>query len=157
MNSDVALLPAPSGPKSLQTSYRMGMTRPKTSGIQLCCSAAVLAFLLAGCATTDSSSRSGQPGGTFTTGNAVITQKPVPPVPAFQPPPRRLQVCDAKPVQFYIGHNTVPSTLQTLRKKSGAYSIRILEGNQPATTDLDEERLNVITNDAGRIIALRCG
>lgn len=73
------------------------------------------------------------------------------------PAPHRFQVCDAKPVQFYIGHNTVPSTLQTLRKKSGAYSIRILEGNQPATADFDQERLNIITNEAGKITALRCG
>ena len=157
MTSDVALLRAPSAPKSLQTSYRMGMTRPKTSGIQLCCSAAALALLLAGCATTDSSPRPGQPGGTFTTGSAFIPPKPVPPVPAFQPPPRRLQVCDAKPVQFYIGHNTVPSTLETIRKKSGAYILRVLGNDQPATTDLDQERLNIMTNDAGRITALRCG
>ena len=158
MNSDVALLRALSEPKSRQTSYRMGMTRPKNSGIQLCCSAAALALLLAGCATTDSDPRPAKPGGTFTTGSAVITTNPVAPAQTYQPPPpRRLQVCDAKPVQFYIGHNTVPSTLETIRKKSGAYILRVLGNDQPATTDLDQERLNIMTNDAGRITALRCG
>ena len=47
--------------------------------------------------------------------------------------------------------------LETIRKKSGAYILRVLGNDQPATTDLDQERLNIMTNDAGRITALRCG
>ena len=73
------------------------------------------------------------------------------------PPARQLQVCHAEPVQIYIGHNTVASTLETIRQKSGSYLLRVLREGQPATMDYNQERLNVITNDAGKITALRCG
>ncbi|QOQ84714.1 MULTISPECIES: I78 family peptidase inhibitor [Comamonas] len=73
------------------------------------------------------------------------------------PPARQLQVCHAEPVQIYIGHNTVASTLETIRQKSGSYLLRVLREGQPATMEYNQERLNVITNDAGKITALRCG
>ena len=98
--------------------------------------AVTLAVLMTGCATNGSA-----PSGSSTTA----------------PPARQLQVCHAEPVQIYVGHNTVASTLETIRQKSGAYMLRVLRGNQPATMDYNQERLNVITNDAGKITALRCG
>ena len=73
------------------------------------------------------------------------------------PAARQLQVCHAEPVQIYIGHNTVPSTVEMIRKKAGAYMVRVLGENQPATMDYNQERLNIITNEAGKITALRCG
>lgn len=57
----------------------------------------------------------------------------------------------------YLGHNTVASTLETIRQKSGSYLLRVMREGQPATMDYNQERLNVITNDAGKITALRCG
>lgn len=71
--------------------------------------------------------------------------------------PRPMQICNAQPVQSLIGHNTAASTLETARKKSGSYRVRVLRENQPATMEYDQERLNVITNEAGKITALRCG
>ena len=132
------------------------MTRHKTPGFRLCCSAAALTLLLAGCATTDSGTSPGRPAtpsGTLTTGSAVITPAPTQPAASI----RQTQTCNAKPVQLYIGHNTVPSTLEMIRKKAGAYSVRVLAENQPSTMEFDQERLNVIANDAGKITALRCG
>lgn len=73
------------------------------------------------------------------------------------PAARQLQVCHAEPVQIYLGHNTVASTLETIRQKSGSYLLRVMREGQPATMDYNQERLNVITNDAGKITALRCG
>mgnify|MGYP003582391372 CR=1 FL=1 len=35
--------------------------------------------------------------------------------------------------------------------------LRVLREGQPATMEYNQERLNVITNDAGKITALRCG
>ncbi|MBV8247156.1 MAG: hypothetical protein JO200_01770 [Comamonas sp.] len=95
------------------------------------CGAAALALLMAGCASTGSNS------------------------PATAPHP--LQICNDKPVQFYLGHNTAPSTLEMIRQKSGSYMLRVLREGQPATMDYNQERLNVITNEAGKITALRCG
>ena len=51
----------------------------------------------------------------------------------------------------------MPSTLEMIRKKAGAYSVRVLGENQPTTMEFDQERLNVIANEAGKITALRCG
>ena len=96
-----------------------------------------LALLMAGCASN----------GTAPSGSSNFPAKPA----------RQLQVCHAEPVQIYIGHNTVASTLETIRQKSGSYQLRVLRENQPATLDYNQERLNVITNDAGKITALRCG
>ena len=92
-----------------------------------------LALLIAGCAS-----------------NGTVPSAPAQPA-------RQLQVCNAQPVQMFIGHNTVASTLENIRQKSGSYQLRVLRENQPATMEYNEERLNVITNDAGKIIALRCG
>ncbi|MDR3065961.1 MULTISPECIES: I78 family peptidase inhibitor [Comamonas] len=96
--------------------------------------AATAALLMAGCASN----------GTATDGTRA-------------PPARQLQVCHAEPVQIYLGHNTVASTLETIRQKSGSYLLRVLREGQPATMEYNQERLNVITNDAGKITALRCG
>ena len=96
--------------------------------------AACMAVLMAGCASN----------GTVAGGSAAS-------------PARQLQVCHAEPVQIYIGHNTVASTLETIRQKSGSYLLRVLREGQPATMEYNQERLNVITNDAGKITALRCG
>ncbi|MEG1735654.1 MAG: I78 family peptidase inhibitor [Comamonas sp.] len=76
---------------------------------------------------------------------------------AATPAPRPTQICNAQAVQSFIGHNTAASTLETARKKSGSYMVRVLRENQPATMEYNQERLNVITNEAGKIIALRCG
>lgn len=98
--------------------------------------ATMLALLMAGCASN----------GSTASGSSAAT-----------PPARQLQVCHAEPVQIYLGHNTVASTLETIRQKSGSYMLRVLREGQPATADYNQERLNVITNDAGKITALRCG
>ncbi|MDR0215448.1 MAG: hypothetical protein LBJ15_15785 [Comamonas sp.] len=126
----------------------------KAPRFQLCCSAAALVLLVAGCASNDTVVQPGTPSGSLITGS--------PAAPANAPttssvPPHQLQVCNAKPVQLYIGHNTVPSTLEMIRKKSGAYIVRVLGENQPTTMEFDQERLNVIANEAGKITALRCG
>lgn len=115
-----------------QTSSILSSNRPLIG-----LTAATLALLLAGCAGN----------GTTSSDASNFPAKPA----------RQLQVCHAEPVQIFIGHNTVASTLENIRQKSGAYLVRVLRENQPATMEFNQERLNVITNDAGKIIALRCG
>jgi len=109
-------------------------TLPISTRALLGLTGATAALLMAGCASN----------GTATDGTRA-------------PPARQLQVCHAEPVQIYLGHNTVASTLETIRQKSGSYLLRVLREGQPATMDYNQERLNVITNDAGKITALRCG
>lgn len=117
---------------------------------------ASLTLFIAGCASTGEGSGSAPPAA-----SAPASRAPSPAstadFPVIPAAPRPTQICNAKPVQFYIGHNTVTSTLETIRKKSGAYMLRVLSGDQPATTDYNQERLNVIANEAGKITALRCG
>ncbi|MDR2297662.1 MAG: hypothetical protein LBE30_04885 [Comamonas sp.] len=125
----------------------------KAPRFQLCCSAAALVLLVAGCASNDTVVQPGTPSGSLITGSPAAPAN----APTTSVPPHQLQVCNAKPVQLYIGHNTVPSTLEMIRKKSGAYIVRVLGENQPTTMEFDQERLNVIANEAGKITALRCG
>ncbi|QXZ09605.1 hypothetical protein KUF54_16650 [Comamonas sp. Y33R10-2] len=108
------------------------------SGLASTAAASVMALMMAGCA-SNSLAPSASSNGTSA------------------PPVRQLQVCHVEPVKMFIGHNTVASTLENIRQKSGSYMVRVLRENQPATTDFNQERLNVITNAEGKITALRCG
>lgn len=115
----------------------MSAAKNHTSRLSLGLGMAGLTLLLSACA-TNGSSVSG-------------------PAAGASPAPRPTQICNAQSVQSFIGHNTAASTLEAARKKSGSYMVRVLRENQPATMEYDQERLNIITNEAGKITALRCG
>ena len=71
--------------------------------------------------------------------------------------PRNVQVCNAQAVQSLVGKPNTAQTLEAARKQSGAYMARVLGVNQPTTREYDQERLNLIVDDAGKIVAVRCG
>lgn len=71
--------------------------------------------------------------------------------------PRNVQVCNAQPVQSLVGKPNTAQTLESARKQSGSYMARVLGVNQPTTREYDQERLNLIVDNAGKIIAVRCG
>lgn len=131
------------------------MTSLKAPRFLLGCAVAALALAVTGCATNEPAPATKPASPVIGTGPAVPMAPAAPAVPP--PPPRMQQICNDKPVQLYIGHNTVPSTVEMIRKKAGAYMVRVLGENQPATMDYNQERLNIITNEAGKITALRCG
>jgi hypothetical protein len=72
-------------------------------------------------------------------------------------PPRPLQICNAKAAQSFVGRSNTAATLEAARRKSGSYVARVLGENQPATTEYNQERLNLIVNSSGQITAARCG
>lgn len=73
------------------------------------------------------------------------------------PAPRPVQVCNAQSAQSFVGKSNTAANLEAARKQSGAYMARVLRENQPTTREYNQERLNLITNEAGQIIAVRCG
>lgn len=97
---------------------------------------AALAALAAGCSSLD-----GGPGTGRTTAPAA----------------RAPQICNAQAAQSFVGKSNTASTLEAARKRSGSYMARVLREGQPATMEYNQERLNLIVNDAGQITAARCG
>lgn len=76
---------------------------------------------------------------------------------ASTPAPRPVQVCNAAPAQSFIGKSNTSATLEAARKQSGAYMARVLREGQPTTMEFNQERLNLVVDGSGRIVAVRCG
>jgi hypothetical protein len=74
-----------------------------------------------------------------------------------QPAPRPVQVCNAASVQSFVGKNNTSATLEAARTQSGAYMARVLREGQPTTMEFNQERLNLVVDGTGRIVAVRCG
>jgi hypothetical protein len=105
-------------------------------------SAALVAVLGSGCTTsTPWGSGSGAASGATT--------------PSGQPRP--IQRCDAAPAQSLIGKSNSAQTLDAARKLSGAYMARVLSEGQPTTREFNAERLNLVVDANGKIVAVRCG
>jgi len=69
-----------------------------------------------------------------------------------EPPP-----CNAEPVQRLVGQEANDAVIAQAVKASGAATHRVLAPNTPATLDLSQYRLNIITDADGIITALHCG
>ncbi|WP_336695300.1 I78 family peptidase inhibitor [Delftia acidovorans] len=76
---------------------------------------------------------------------------------AAQPAPRPVQVCNAASAQSFVGKSNTSATLEAARKQSGAYMARVLREGQPTTMEFNQERLNLVVDGTGRIVAVRCG
>lgn len=74
-----------------------------------------------------------------------------------QPAPRPVQVCNAASAQSFVGKSNTSATLEAARKQSGAYMARVLREGQPTTMEFNQERLNLVVDGTGRIVAVRCG
>jgi hypothetical protein len=67
------------------------------------------------------------------------------------------QACDADPVQGLIGQEATEDVVAQATADSGSASVRVLKPGQPATMDYRQDRLNIMTDDAGVIEQLNCG
>lgn len=64
--------------------------------------------------------------------------------------------CDASRVQDLIGRQA-STVSDEARHRSGATALRSYRQGDPVTMDYREDRLNIETDAAGKILALRCG
>jgi len=65
--------------------------------------------------------------------------------------------CNADPVQALVGQTISDALIEQALKDSGAEVSRVLKTNEPATLELNQARLNLITDDNGVIQMLHCG
>jgi len=66
-------------------------------------------------------------------------------------------LCNADPVQMLIGQPASDEIIAQAIKDSGAQVSRVLEPNEPATLDLNQNRLNIIIDGSTVIQSLHCG
>jgi hypothetical protein len=57
----------------------------------------------------------------------------------------------------YVGARAVPTVRKAIRAIARPRSIRWIRPGQAITTDYSAQRLNVIIDESGRIMAMRCG
>ena len=59
--------------------------------------------------------------------------------------------------QDLVGQQADEAVVARATADSGSASVRVLGPGQPATMDFREDRLNILTDEAGVIEQLRCG
>lgn len=67
------------------------------------------------------------------------------------------RTCNADAVQGLIGQEATEDVIAQATADSGSASVRVLKPGQPATMDYRQDRLNIMTDDAGVIEQLNCG
>lgn len=65
--------------------------------------------------------------------------------------------CDAQGARALVGQNSTAKAVEDARVRSGAVMARVLRPGQMVTKEFDAQRLNIDVDDAGRILAVRCG
>lgn len=65
--------------------------------------------------------------------------------------------CDAQAAQWALGKNGTARVLEQARVRAGARMARVLHANQPVTLEFDAERLNLVVDDAGKVVRATCG
>lgn len=68
-----------------------------------------------------------------------------------------LRTCNADALQSLIGQEATEAVVAQATADSGSSSVRVLKPGQAATMDFRQDRLNILTDDAGRIEQLSCG
>ncbi len=111
------------------------MHRPHQNLLAAC--AGLCLALLAGCAGTPA-------------------RPPAADTPSVGPGPKG-GTCNAAPAQGARGKQATASTVEQARVASGAAMARVLRDNQPVTMEFNGERLNLVTDAAGKVTAVRCG
>jgi hypothetical protein len=65
--------------------------------------------------------------------------------------------CRAAGAEAQLGQTISDYVAEDARAQAGAMRARVLRIGQPATTDVDPQRLNIEVDETGRIRRLRCG
>ncbi|MEM7781146.1 MAG: I78 family peptidase inhibitor [Pseudomonadota bacterium] len=74
-----------------------------------------------------------------------------------RPPRDMLGVCNAQPVQIYVGETVTTDLGATILSESGAKSLRWGPPRSAWTMDYRNDRVNVRYDDNSTIIAITCG
>ncbi len=69
----------------------------------------------------------------------------------------RGDLCNAQPVQSFVGQNSTAKVVEAARVQSGALMARILRPGQMVTKEFNAQRVNLEVDANGRIVAVRCG
>ena len=117
--------------------------------------AAALAFGLAACSGPDSAPAT-LPASTDAPADADATiPAPVDTIAGEAEEPQ--MTCNADPVQSLVGEEASEAVVARATADSGSASVRVLGPGDAATMDFREDRLNILTDDAGVIEQLSCG
>jgi hypothetical protein len=65
--------------------------------------------------------------------------------------------CRAAGAEAQLGQTISDNVAEDARAQAGAMRARVLRIGQPATTEVDPQRLNIEVDETGRIRRLRCG
>lgn len=104
---------------------------------RLPCLSALLALLLLGCAAQPASSPA--------------------PGPAPGPAPVAGNDCDADAAQAVVGQTYTPELAETAAAAAGADTVRRLAPGTQVTLEFQAGRLNLDTDEAGRVTRVHCG
>lgn len=70
--------------------------------------------------------------------------------------PRSVKICDAKPLQKYLGESFSAKLAQRIYAESGTKTLRTGNQKDPVTEDYRTDRLNIFYDDAGIIRIIDC-
>ena len=71
--------------------------------------------------------------------------------------PPSASACNADAIQPYVGQVATPTAVEAARKAAGAELVRALKPNDAATLDYRAERINILVDDANKILRATCG
>lgn len=71
--------------------------------------------------------------------------------------PTSASACNADAIGPYVGQAATPAVVESARKASGAQLVRALKPNDAATMDYRVERINIMLDDANKIVRATCG
>ncbi|MEO6226428.1 MAG: I78 family peptidase inhibitor [Thermomonas sp.] len=65
--------------------------------------------------------------------------------------------CNANAIRPYVGQVATPAVVDAARNAAGAQLVRALKPNDAATMDYRVERINILVDDANKIVRATCG
>ena len=73
------------------------------------------------------------------------------------PPPMAGGACEAGAAQFAVGRSYDAALAERARVASGSRTVRQIQPGMAYTMEFSAQRLNLVTDEAGRVTAARCG